>query len=89
MNSPLGSADFFALGFAAVACALLAYYGYAMVQVDVDGATPSPLAGLPAWMAELILPVGFGLMALRFALRAFAPPAHPHALLHDPGQARE
>ena len=77
------------LGFAAVACALLAYYGYAMVQVDFDGATPSPLAGLPAWMAELILPVGFGLMALRFALRAFAPPAHPHALLHDPGQARE
>jgi len=76
------------LGFAAVACGLLAYYGYAMVQVDFEGATPSPLAGLPAWMAELILPIGFGLMALRFALRAFAPPAHPHALLHDPGKAQ-
>ena len=75
-------------GFAAAVCAALAYYCHAMVQVDLEGATPSPLAGLPAWMAELILPVGFGLMALRFALRAFAPPAHAQALLHDPGEAQ-
>ena len=77
------------LGFAAMVCAALAYYCYAMVQVDFEGATPSPLSGLPAWTAELILPVGFGLMALRFALRAVAPPAPPHALLHDPGKAQE
>jgi TRAP-type C4-dicarboxylate transport system permease small subunit len=75
------------LGFAAAVCALLAYYSYAMVQVDYAGATPSPLAGLPAWTAEIILPVAFALMALRFVLRAFAPPAHAHALLHDPGKA--
>jgi TRAP-type C4-dicarboxylate transport system permease small subunit len=75
------------LGFAALACALIAYYSYTMVQNDYDGASPSPLAGVPAWMAELILPLGFGLMALRFALRAFAPPAHAHVLLHDPGKA--
>jgi TRAP-type C4-dicarboxylate transport system permease small subunit len=72
------------LGFAAAICAFLAYYGYAMVQVDYEGATPSPLVGLPAWVAEIVLPIGFGLMAVRFALRAFAPPAHPHALLHEP-----
>ena len=77
------------LGFAAVVCALLAYYCYAMVQGDFEGATPSPLSGLPAWTAELILPIGFGLMALRFVLRSFAPPAHPHALLHDPGKAAQ
>jgi len=76
------------LGFAALVCAILAYYCYAMVQVDFDGSTASPLSGLPAWTAELILPVGFGLMGLRFALRAFAPPAHPHALLHDPGKVQ-
>jgi len=81
-------ARIFTLGFAAVACGLLAYYSFAMVQVDFEGATPSPLAGLSAWTAELILPIGFGLMALRFALRAFAPPAHPHALLHDPGKVQ-
>lgn len=72
------------LGFAAAICAALAWYSQAMVKVDFDGATPSPLAGLPAWLAEVILPIGFGLMALRFALRAFARPAHPHALLHEP-----
>jgi TRAP-type C4-dicarboxylate transport system permease small subunit len=72
------------LGFAAAVCALLACYSYAMVQVDYQGATPSPLAGLPAWGAEIILPFGFGLMAIRFVLRAFAPPAHAHALLHEP-----
>jgi TRAP-type C4-dicarboxylate transport system permease small subunit len=77
------------LGFAAVLCAVLAYYGYAMVLVDYESATPSnAFAALPAWTTEVILPVAFGLMALRFALRAFAPPAHPHALLHDPGKAQ-
>ena len=77
------------LGFAAAVCTALAYHCYAMVQVDFEGGTPSPLAGLPAWCAELILPAGFGLMALRFLLRAFAPPAYPHALLHDPGKVKE
>ena len=72
------------LGFAAAVCAFLACYSYAMVQVDHEGATMSPLAGVPAWVAEIILPFGFCMMALRFALRAFAPPAHPHALLHEP-----
>jgi TRAP-type C4-dicarboxylate transport system permease small subunit len=75
-------------GFAAAVCAMLAYYCFAMVQVDLEGATPSQLSGVPAWAAEIILPVGFGMMALRFALRAFAPPAHAHALLHDPGKAQ-
>ena len=77
-------ARIFTLGFAAAICAALAWYSQAMVQVDFEGATSSPVAGLPAWLAEIILPIGFGLMALRFALRAFAPPAHPHALLHEP-----
>jgi TRAP-type C4-dicarboxylate transport system permease small subunit len=76
------------LGFAAAICAALSWYSCAMVQVDFEGAASSPLAGLPAWVAEIILPIGFGLMALRFALRAFAPPAHAHVLLHDPGKVQ-
>jgi TRAP-type C4-dicarboxylate transport system permease small subunit len=82
-------ARFLTLGFAAVLCALLAYYGYRMVQIDYAGATPSgAFTSVPAWTLEVILPLGFALMALRFALRAFAPPAHPPALLHDPGKAQ-
>jgi len=78
------------LGFAALLCAMLAYYSYAMVQVDYAGATPSnAFDALPAWTTEIILPIAFGLMALRFLLRAFARPAHPPALLHDPSKTRE
>lgn len=75
------------LGFAAIVCALMAYYSYAMLAIDLAESTQTgAVSKVPAWLPELILPVAFGLMALRFALRAFAPPAHPPALLHDPGE---
>jgi len=78
------------LGFAAALCATLAYYGYTMVLVDFDSGTPSnAFTSLPAWATDVILPIAFGLMALRFLLHAFAPPAHAPALLHDPGKAGE
>lgn len=73
--------------FAAAICALLAWYSISMVSLDWDGGAKSEF-GVPNWMLESILPVGFGLMALRFALRAFAAPTHVPGLaspelLHD------
>ena len=35
-------------------------------------------AGFPTWIADLALPIGFGLMAVRFAIRAFAAPKQDH-----------
>lgn len=71
------------LGFAALLCAAMMWYSVVFVQLDFGGNTPSAaFQTIPAWLFEAILPVGFGLMALRFALRAFAPPAHAPALLH-------
>ena len=32
-------------------------------------------AGIPAWVAQIVIPLGFGLMALRFALLALTPAA--------------
>ena len=61
-----------ALLFAAVMCAAMAWYGWNLVQLDFRGGTP--VAGIPGWVVELILPVGFALLALRLALRAFQPP---------------
>jgi len=61
--------------FAAAICAALAWYGWGLVSVDLDGGANSDF-GVPNWMLESILPIGFGLMALRFVLRAFAAPAH-------------
>jgi len=73
--------------FAASICATLAWYGATMVGIDLEGGAKSEF-GLPNWLLESILPVGFGLMALRFVLRAFAAPMHvpglaTHELVHD------
>jgi TRAP-type C4-dicarboxylate transport system permease small subunit len=75
------------LGFAAIVCAAMAYYSYSLVAIDMaESAQAGASSKIPAWLPESILPIAFGLMALRFALRAFSQPAHPPALLHDPGE---
>ena len=73
--------------FAAAVCAALAWYGWGLVDVDLDGGAKSEF-GVPNWALEIILPIGFGLMALRFILRALAAPRHAPGLgapelLHD------
>jgi len=74
------------LGFAALLCAAMAWYSLGLVGIDyAEGLQASGgrfTAALRACFAESILPVGFALMALRFALRMFAPPAHAPMLLH-------
>lgn len=59
--------------FAAAICVVMAKASYGLVQLDRESATPL-VNEIPAWWVEVILPVGFGLMALRFALRAFVLP---------------
>lgn len=59
--------------FAAAICLVMAKASYGLVQLDRESATPL-VNDIPAWWVEVILPVGFGLMALRFALRAFVLP---------------
>jgi len=68
-------------GFAAAVSGVMAWDCWVMLQNDLGSSGTGPL---PAWLPEAILPLAFGLMALRFVLRAFAPPAHAPALLHDP-----
>lgn len=77
------------LGFTAILCAAMAVYSYGLVAIDLaESAQTGATSALPAWVPESILPIAFGLMALRLALRAFAPPAHAPVLLHDPGESR-
>lgn len=75
-------------GFAAVLCAAMAWYGSALVAIDygegLQASNGSIAAAIRACFAETILPLGFALMALRFVVRAFAPPAHAPLLLHEP-----
>ena len=70
------------LGFTAVICAAMAWFSVDLVKIDLSSGS-NAFANVPSWLIESILPAGFGLMALRFALRAFAPPAHIPLLLHE------
>jgi TRAP-type C4-dicarboxylate transport system permease small subunit len=80
-------------GFAAVLCAAMAWYSSGLVAIDyaegLQTSNGSVIAALRACFAETILPLGFALMALRFAVRAFAPAAHTPLLLHDRDAALE
>jgi len=58
--------------FAAVVSAAMAWYGVGLVQLDYGSG--AAIAGIPTWAVEAIVPVGFGLLAARLALRAFLPP---------------
>ena len=62
-----------ALLFGAVVSALMAWSSAQLVQLDYGTATRA-FGVVPNWCVELILPVGFSLLALRLALRAFQPP---------------
>jgi len=78
--------------FAAGVCAAMCWYSVSFVGIDF--ATPANasgdgIPGIAPWLLESILPVGFGLMALRFLLRALATPTHVPGLattelLHAP-----
>jgi TRAP-type C4-dicarboxylate transport system permease small subunit len=57
--------------FAAGISAAMAWYGVGLVRLDYGSGA---VAGIPNWCLEAIIPIGFGLLALRLALRAFQPP---------------
>jgi C4-dicarboxylate transporter, DctQ subunit len=61
---------------AAGVCATLAWTGWGMVAFEREA--PSMFVpGVPSWWPMLAFPAGFALIALRFAITAFGPPAEP------------
>lgn len=52
--------------FAAAVCVLLCWNGGRLVLIDRDAGTTA-FVHVPTWVSELIIPIGFGVMALRFA----------------------
>jgi len=53
--------------FASGVCAVLAYEAARFVLFEFGGSTAA-LGGVPAWILVLVLPVGFGLIAIRYAI---------------------
>ncbi|GAB4295885.1 MAG: TRAP transporter small permease [Thiohalomonadaceae bacterium] len=62
--------------FASGVCAVLAWHGARFVAMEYDTGT-LVFAGMPAWCCELIIPLGFGVMALRFFLVTVWPAPEP------------
>ncbi|ESR23725.1 TRAP transporter small permease [Lutibaculum baratangense] len=62
-----------------LSCAVLAWYGVALVRQMMNFRQLSPSLEIPMWWVYLALPIGFALMAIRFAQAAFAPRATGHA----------
>ncbi|MBS3896119.1 TRAP transporter small permease [Silanimonas sp.] len=63
------------LGAAAI-CVWAAWMGFGLVLEE--RAFPLPFVpGVPSWVPMLVLPAGFGLLALRFTIAAFAPRPPP------------
>ena len=53
--------------FTSAVCGLLAYHGARMVRMDYEAGLIA-FAAVPAWACELIIPIGFGIIAVRFLL---------------------
>jgi len=58
-------------GFTLCVCAVLTYEGARFVMQDQEAGITA-FSGLPAWWFELIIPVGFAVMSLRYAVRCVA-----------------
>ncbi len=68
---PRRAAAFLGQAVSAATCALLAWASYRLVQVQWTGLGRVALGIREAW-SELVMPIGFAIMALRFAWRADA-----------------
>ena len=55
--------------FTALVCAVVAYHSARFVASEMEYAAAA-FAGVPAWTCEIVIPVAFGLIALRYALYA-------------------
>jgi TRAP-type C4-dicarboxylate transport system permease small subunit len=56
--------------FAAVLCAIAAYHSVVFISYEYEDGTIA-FAEVPVWFCQSIMPIGFGVMALRFLYSAF------------------
>lgn len=64
---------------AALALALLSWHTWRLVE-DERAWGMASVAGIPVWQLQLIMPIAFGIMALRYAWMVFFPVLTPTAL---------
>ena len=60
-------------GFCVFICLLIAWHSARFVRMDYESHTIA-FSGIPSWVTELIIPIAFFLMALRYLMLLIAPP---------------
>lgn len=60
--------------FTATLCFALAWFSVTLIAWDYRDATPG-FGAVPAWVCELVIPIGAGVMGLRYLMRAVTPKA--------------
>ncbi len=55
--------------FSSAVCGLIAYHAWRFVMMEKEDGIIA-FADVPAWICEIIIPIGFGLMAIRFFFNA-------------------
>lgn len=62
--------------FTAVIAGIFTWFSFQFVLLDYeDGITA--FGDVPAWVCELVMPVGAAMVTLRYLLHTFSPPEHP------------
>ncbi len=69
--------------FSATICGLVAYHAGRFVQMEYEDQTTA-FADVPSWICEIIIPIGFTLMAVRFFILAVS-----FAMGNEPNKAIE
>jgi len=59
--------------FCVFVCALITWHGVRFVHMDYGYGTIA-FADIPAWVTELVIPIGFFMMAVRYLLLFISPP---------------
>ena len=62
--------------FTAAVCLLFAYYAVEFIKFEYEDGTLA-FGEVPAWVCELVMPVGFALMGVRYIVRAIVLPPTP------------
>ncbi len=60
--------------FTAIVCGLFAWHSLVFIQYEYEDGTLA-FGAIPAWVCELIMPIGFAIMALRYIVHMILPPA--------------
>jgi len=56
--------------FSIIICSTLVYASYNFVAIEYEGQGTIPFHDIPVWMMEIIIPIGFLVITLRFAAQA-------------------